>query len=47
MNEFNHRKAVQALNFFSLKNGGKIEKMKAIKLLWLSDRVHSTEIRKK
>ena len=37
---FNYRKAVQTLNFFALKEGGKINKMKAIKLIWLADRAH-------
>ncbi len=37
---FNHKKAVQALNFFAQKEGGMINKMKAIKLIWLSDRFH-------
>jgi hypothetical protein len=40
MKGFNHRKAVQALNFFARKEGGSINKMKAIKLIWLSDRLH-------
>lgn len=37
---FNHKKATQALNFFALKEGGEINKMKALKLLWLADRHH-------
>lgn len=40
MKGFNHRKAVQALNFFAQREGGAINKMKAIKLIWLSDRLH-------
>jgi len=40
MFEFNHKKAVQALNYFATKEGGVINKMKAIKLIWLSDRAH-------
>ena len=40
MRGFNHRKAVQALNIFAQKEGGSINKMKAIKLIWLSDRLH-------
>ncbi len=40
MFEFNHKKAVQTLNYFANKNGGAINKMKAIKLIWLSDRAH-------
>ena len=43
MRGFNYKKAVQALNFLSLKEGGKINKMKAIKLIWLSDRFHLRE----
>lgn len=34
------KKAIQALNFFAAKEGGKINRMKAIKLIWLSDRAH-------
>ena len=37
---FKYRKSVQALNFFARKEGGAINKMKALKLLWLSDRLH-------
>jgi len=38
---FNYKKAVQALNFFATQEeGGIIDKMKAIKLIWLSDRAH-------
>lgn len=40
MQGFNYRKAVQVLNFFAVKEGGSINKMKAIKLIWLSDRDH-------
>jgi uncharacterized phage-associated protein len=40
MKGFNYKKAVQALNFFALKEGGCINKMKALKLVWLSDRLH-------
>lgn len=40
MFDFDYQKAVQALNFFAIKEGGKINKMKAIKLIWLSDRKH-------
>jgi len=40
MFEFNHKKAVQCLNYFAGRNGGIINKMKAIKLVWLSDRAH-------
>ena len=37
---FNHRKATQALNHFALKQGGKINKMKALKLVYFADRYH-------
>lgn len=37
---FPFRKATQALNFFAVKEGGSINKMKSIKLIWLSDRLH-------
>ncbi|HPX04723.1 MAG TPA: Panacea domain-containing protein [Tenuifilaceae bacterium] len=40
MFDFNHKKAVQALNYFAYNEGGIINKMKAIKLIWLSDRAH-------
>lgn len=40
MRGFNYKKAVQALNFFAEKEGGQINKMKAIKLIWLSDKLH-------
>jgi uncharacterized phage-associated protein len=40
MKGFNYKKAVQALNFFALAEGGNINKMKALKLVWLSDRLH-------
>jgi uncharacterized phage-associated protein len=40
MRGFNHKKATQALNYFAIKEGGKINKMKAIKLIWLSDKLH-------
>ena len=35
-----YKKATQALNFFALKKDGKINKMKAIKLIYLADRLH-------
>ncbi len=38
--EFDYRKAVQAINFFAKKEGGEIDKLKVIKLIWLSDRLH-------
>jgi len=37
---FSHRKATQALNFFARKAGGRINKMKALKLVYFSDRYH-------
>lgn len=37
---FKHKKAIQALNLFARKEGGSINKMKAIKLIWLADRAH-------
>ena len=37
---FNYKKATQALNRFALKSGGKINKMKALKLMFLADRYH-------
>lgn len=40
MFEFSYKKAVQSLNFFAKENGGTINKMKAIKMIWLSDRLH-------
>lgn len=40
MRGFNFKKAVQALNYLASKNGGNINKMKAIKLIWLADRLH-------
>jgi uncharacterized phage-associated protein len=40
MRSFNYKKAVQSLNFLSHKEGGKTNKMKAIKLVWLADRLH-------
>lgn len=38
--EFDHKKATQALNFFARKSGGRINKMKAIKLIYFADRYH-------
>lgn len=40
MRGFNYKKAVQALNLLAIKEGGTLNKMKAIKLVWLSDRLH-------
>lgn len=38
--EFDHKKATQAINFFACKEGGQIDKLKVIKLIWLVDRYH-------
>ena len=38
--KFSHKKATQVLNFFAIKEGGKINKMKALKLTYLADRYH-------
>lgn len=35
-----HRKAAQALNFFARQDGGSINKLKALKLLFFADRFH-------
>ncbi len=40
MRGFNYKKSVQGLNLLANKNGGTINKMKAIKLIWLADRLH-------
>lgn len=37
---FKFQKAVQVLNYLAIKEGGTINKMKALKLFWLSDRYH-------
>lgn len=37
---YNYKKAVQALNHYALKQGGSINKMKALKLIYLADRHH-------
>ncbi len=37
---FNHKTAIQSLTFFAQKEGNSINKMKALKLIWLSDRLH-------
>jgi len=37
---FSYKKTTQALNFFALQNGGRINKMKALKLLFFADRFH-------
>lgn len=38
--EFDHKKATQTINFFAIKEGGEIDKLKVIKLIWLADRYH-------
>lgn len=38
MRGFNFKKTVQLLNFLAIENGGTINKMKALKLIWLCDR---------
>lgn len=40
MNNFNYKKSVQALNYLAVLEGGAINYMKALKLIWLSDRYH-------
>lgn len=40
MRGFNYKKAVQSLNYLAVKNGGVLNKMKAIKLIWLADRLN-------
>jgi uncharacterized phage-associated protein len=35
-----HRKAAQALNYFARQEGGSINKLKALKLLFFADRYH-------
>ena len=37
---FDNKKATQAINFLTLKEGGFIYKLKVIKLMWLADRLH-------
>lgn len=34
------KKSVQTLNYLAIKNGGKINRLKALKLLWLADKYH-------
>lgn len=38
--DFDYRKATQALNYFARQEGGKINKMKVLKLLYFADRYH-------
>lgn len=37
---FDYKKATQGLNHFALKEGGQINKMKVLKLIYLADRYH-------
>lgn len=37
---FNYKKATQALNFFACEQGGRINKLKALKLVYFADRYH-------
>ena len=37
---FSHRKATQALNYFARQAGGKLDKIKALKLVYFADRYH-------
>ncbi len=37
---FDYRKTIQSLNYFALKAGGQINKMKALKLIYFADRYH-------
>lgn len=38
--QFKYKKAAQALNYFAVVNGGLINKMKALKLVYFADRYH-------
>ena len=38
--QFAYKKATQALNFFAIENGGEIEKLHALKLIFFADRYH-------
>jgi uncharacterized phage-associated protein len=38
--KFNYKKTTQAINFFCEEAGGKLNKMKAMKLLFLADKAH-------
>ena len=38
--QFSFEKATQALNFFAIKNEGHIDKLPALKLIFLADRYH-------
>jgi len=38
--EFDYKKATQAINYLAIKEGGRIEKLKLIKLVYFADRYH-------
>ena len=38
--DFKHKKATQALNYFAKKAGGRISRLKAVKLVYFADRYH-------
>ncbi|MFC1612339.1 Panacea domain-containing protein [Patescibacteria group bacterium] len=38
--KFDYQKAIQAINYFAKEEGGKIDKLKLLKLIWLADRYH-------
>jgi uncharacterized phage-associated protein len=40
MQGFNYKKSVQVLNYFACEQKGSIDKLKALKLMWLVDRLH-------
>ena len=40
INANGYKKATQALNFLAKKKGGKINRMKALKLIYFADRLH-------
>lgn len=40
LNEFDYKKATQAINYLARKEGGQIDKLKLIKLIYLAERYH-------
>ncbi|MDD3171856.1 MAG: Panacea domain-containing protein [Bacilli bacterium] len=40
MQKLEYKKIIQVVNFFAKKEGGTIDKLKLIKLVWLADRYH-------
>jgi len=40
MEQFKKHKAITLLQYLAQKNGGRLNKMKALKLIWLADRYH-------